>query len=269
MEERFYKSGFEMNLIYGCDRFQAYFPMSQPKVLSVPIHNPFYTLSPSFLSSLVHPVQTQALLPAFFPSSVVVPSPTLPVRHSPENDKGPASPSICIQASKSAFAPPLIYNSHEPRPMPYSQSLPDAFSAELGKLLFSRSGSQSEDTAEDRERRWKREKKLRGKHKCSYPGCDDGFQSKFSLRRHMKTHTGERPFVCNWQDPYLPDAAKCGKRFAENSTLKRHVQTHTGEKPYSCPWTSCRKLFADNVNLKRHLRLVHEDTKPSKYKNQF
>jgi len=75
----------------------------------------------------------------------------------------------------------------------------------------------------------------------------------------MKTHTGDRPFICTWQDPYQAGSIPCGKRFAENSTLKRHVQTHTGEKPYSCPYHTCRKLFADNVNLKRHLRLVHDD----------
>jgi len=106
----------------------------------------------------------------------------------------------------------------------------------------------------------KNNKRGSGKHKCNYSGCNDSFQSKFSLRRHMKTHTGDRPFICTWQDPYQAGSIPCGKRFAENSTLKRHIQTHTGEKPYSCPYHTCRKLFADNVNLKRHLRLVHDDT---------
>jgi len=108
----------------------------------------------------------------------------------------------------------------------------------------------------------KRKKKpQKGKHKCPYDGCEDGFPSKFSLRRHMKTHTGERPFVCAWQDLSL--GSQCGKRFAENSTLKRHIQTHTGEKPYTCARSNCGKMFADNVNLKRHLRLMHDESSPS------
>jgi len=246
--------------------------------------------SPLFSSLLptnrpFQPLPTQPTLPFLSPSSIVVPSPTLPVgcQLPPiENDKLPQK--VSLQSFvKSAFSPPVPNSSLE---NPFSILLnggalvnangyPSIVPARVMTLLpdmktdssDSRSRSDSQDSdddeKEDKRRRWKSEKKIRGKHKCTHPGCDDSFQSKFSLRRHMKTHTGERPFVCTWQDPYQPGATPCGKRFAENSTLKRHVQTHTGEKPYSCPWSSCRKLFADNVNLKRHLRLVHEDSKPS------
>jgi len=99
-----------------------------------------------------------------------------------------------------------------------------------------------------------------GKFSCTASGCGVSFPSEFRLRRHTKTHTGERPYVCNWMGE--GDPTPCGKMFAENSTLKRHLQTHTGEKPFRCQHVNCNKDFADNVNLKRHLRLIHGAATP-------
>ncbi|KAI8333709.1 hypothetical protein BC941DRAFT_401341 [Chlamydoabsidia padenii] len=51
----------------------------------------------------------------------------------------------------------------------------------------------------------------------------------------------------------------CQKRFNRPSALQTHSYTHTGEKPYACDFQGCGRRFSVVSNLRRHSK-VHSRT---------
>ncbi|KAF8894072.1 hypothetical protein BD779DRAFT_1385819, partial [Infundibulicybe gibba] len=47
----------------------------------------------------------------------------------------------------------------------------------------------------------------------------------------------------------------CGKGFNRPSSLKIHLNSHTGEKPFICPVESCGRSFSVLSNMRRHARV--------------
>ncbi|XP_028403537.1 zinc finger protein 367-like [Dendronephthya gigantea] len=120
---------------------------------------------------------------------------------------------------------------------------------------------------------------VEGAQSCSPIRCDicgRVFPREKSLQAHKRTHSGDRPYTC--------DFPNCDKAFVQSGQLKTHQRLHTGEKPFICTVESCDSRFThanrhcpthpkaglvrkdcDDIPLKRTLLSEIQNQEPNKH----
>ncbi|KAJ7729544.1 hypothetical protein DFH07DRAFT_850197 [Mycena maculata] len=124
------------------------------------------------------------------------------------------------------------------------------------------------------------------RYQCTHKGCDKAYSKPSRLEEHERSHSGQRPFVCETCSKsylrethlhaharsHLPQSDRpfacvkpnCEKRFWTAQHLRVHTEWHNGVKPFVCVEIDCQEAFAKHHQLRTHKCTVHAPpgTKP-------
>lgn len=89
--------------------------------------------------------------------------------------------------------------------------------------------------------------------KCDFPGCEWTFRLKGALTDHKRAiHENAKKHVCEWPG--------CNKRFLQQCHLKKHIMGHADIKPFACDWPNCNYKAVTMAYVTNH-RKIHTGEK--------
>nr|XP_023482717.1 zinc finger and BTB domain-containing protein 46 isoform X1 [Equus caballus] len=91
---------------------------------------------------------------------------------------------------------------------------------------------------------------IRKKFKCPY--CSFSAMHQCILKRHMRSHTGERPYPCEI----------CGKKFTRREHMKRHTLSSGGRRDgWTCLATMGKVILETGIQIRQKKNRVHSKDK--------
>ncbi|XP_055311473.1 zinc finger protein 449 [Sitodiplosis mosellana] len=82
-------------------------------------------------------------------------------------------------------------------------------------------------------------------NKFQCPLCPEMVSNRYSLGPHiLRLHSKQKSKICQY----------CDRSFTCTGDLTRHVRIHTGEKPFKCSYPNCTYAFRASGDLHKHMR---------------